>query len=152
MQPNLQTTHTMKGCEDDPLDLVIDGGERYQREQENRGYVLKDQDANMPYNLEFNISLNGPMPGLIEEAATREQGTDITRTGSQNNDGGRYSETNARTREKRHTVIGYYADDKAPSRGDSEQKNNITFNQHINSLRRLDNEPTHENPDSDIPA
>jgi len=82
MQPNLQTVHTMKGCEDDPLDLVIDGGERYQREQASGGGVLKEPDPNMPYNLEFNISLNGPMPGLVEEAATREQGTDITRTGS----------------------------------------------------------------------
>lgn len=73
----------MKPCEDDPLDLVIDGGERYQREQEEGGYVPREQDPNMPYNLEFNISLNGPMPSLLHGAASREQGTEVTQTASQ---------------------------------------------------------------------
>lgn len=144
----------MKPCEDDPLDLVIDGGERYQREQEEGGYLPRDQDSSMPYNLEFNISLNGPMPGLLQDAATREQGTDVTRTARQlKENGARQGESNTRTREKRHTIIGYYADnDPPPGRNHSEKKNNITFNQHINSLRRIDNETANESPERDGPA
>lgn len=106
---------------DDPLDLVIDGGEHQNSDQ-------KDQEAALPYNLEFNLSLKDPLNCSLVASAQR---ADIASPANvQNREPTRLAHNN-RKREKRHTVIGYYPEPEMPP----SNSQNIMDDHHVASLR-----------------
>ena len=99
---------------DDPLDLVIDGGEHQNSEP-------KEHETALPYELEFDLSLKDPLHCSLVAPAQR---ADIASPANA-------PAHNKRKREKRHTVIGYYPEPEMPP----SSSQHIREDRHAASLR-----------------